>query len=217
MAANVISVPVTKGKSAIDLDIDALPDEVYKEILIQGAKVLLNRGMSKITKASTKDEAEMNSLAMAAAEKNLEAMKAGKIKFSGKKAKKASGEVMTEARRLARNLVKDALREAGQKISHIEASEITKAANELIENDPSLLEQAAANVAARAEKVKLGGIGIDLSSIKISDKLVEKANAKKAKDGTLSATQAGKPKAKQPKAKPTATVATATDAAIPAG
>ena len=57
--ANVISVPITKGKTSIDIDIDQLPDEVYKELIIQGAKVLMNRGMSKITKASTKDEAEM--------------------------------------------------------------------------------------------------------------------------------------------------------------
>lgn len=202
-----LNIPITKGKADIVVTqamLDALPEDVYKEVLIQGCKAILNRGMSKITKAGTKDDEEMKSLAMAAAEKNLDMMNTGKIKLSGKKAKKASGEVMTEARRLARNLVKDALREAGQSISHIEASEITKAANELIDNDPSILVDAQANVEARKVKVDGGKLAIDVSTIKISDKLKAKAEAKKAKDGTLSATQAGKPKAKQPKAKPTA-------------
>src|SRR5258706_11566955 len=94
--SSILTIPVTKSKGSIEIDTSKLPDDVYREMCIQGLKVLANRGMSKITKASTKDEAELKALAQTQAEKNLEAMYAGKIKFSaGVKAKKASGKVMT--------------------------------------------------------------------------------------------------------------------------
>jgi len=186
----ILNVPVTKAKATLEIDTDAIPEDVYAEALLQGLKVLVNRGASKITKASTKDEEELKSLAMAKAVEQLELIKTSKIKFTGGKAKKASGAVMTEARRLARNLVKDEMKRAGIKISHVEASEITKAANALLEADPSLLETAKANLEERS-KVTLK---IDVKAlVKEDPKLVAKAEAaKKAKkEGTLSAKQAG--------------------------
>ena len=184
----IIQIPITKGKSTVEINTDDIPDKVYQEIVLQGLKTLLNRGMSKITKASTKDEDEMKSLAMEAAAKNVEAVMSSTIKFTGGKAKKASGAVMTEARRLARNLVKDAMKEAGIKVSHVEAKEITAAANELLEADPSILEQAKTNLEERAKKP----IAIDIKAlVKTSPKLVAKAEERKAKD-QLSKTQAGK-------------------------
>jgi hypothetical protein len=54
---------------------------------------------------------------------------------------KVPREVMTEARRIARNLVKAQLKQAGVKISYVESSEITKVAT-LSAADPSILEQA---------------------------------------------------------------------------
>ena len=86
------------------------------------------------------------------------------------------------------------IRAAGMKISHVEASEITKAANALIEADPSFIEQATANIEARAEK-KVTTVDIK-SLIHESPKLVEAANKRKAEAKTqLSAKQAGKPAA----------------------
>lgn len=188
-----LSVQITKGKGSVEVDTDTdLPDEVYKEALLQGLKVLLNRGMSKITKETYSNPDELKAAAMAQAEKNVEAVKEGKIKFSsGTKAKKASGAVMTEARRLARNLVKDEMKRQGIKISHVEASEITKAANALLDEDPSIVETAKANLEAReAVPVK-----IDVKAIPISQKKVAAAEKAKAqKKETLSKTQAGKPK-----------------------
>lgn len=210
-----VKVPITKGGASVEFTdemLQALPAEVFSEIILQGLKTLLNRGMSKITKSSIPDEAQRQAQAMAAAQKNLEAVQAGKIKFTGGKAKKASGAVMVEARRLAKALVKDALREAGEKISHYEAKDITAMANELIEADPSIVEQAKVNVAEREEKAK-AGVKVDLSKIKASPKLVAKAEKEKAEKKTqLSAKQAGKPQAAKPKAKPTAEAA-----ATPAG
>lgn len=190
----VLNIPVTKGKATVEIDTDSIPEEVYKEALIQGLKVLVNRGASKITKGTTKDEDELKSLAMDKANEQVELIKTGKIKFSGgAKTTKASGAVMTEARRLARNLVKDEMKRQGIKISHVEASEITKAANALLAEDPSLIETAKANLEDRA-KVP---VKINVSAIPTSPKKIAAAEAKKAKD-QLSAKQAGKvaPRAK---------------------
>lgn len=190
-----LSIPVTKGKANVEIDTDALPDAVYQEALRLGLKELANRGMSKVTKAAHPDEAELKAKAMEVAQANVEAIKAGKIKFTGQKASKVSGAVKTEAMRLARNLVKDAIKASGGKISHYEASEITKAAKELLEADQSLLVMAEDNIKARETVGKTEKI--NLSSIKTSDKLVAKAEAKKkAGASTLSATQAGKVKTK---------------------
>jgi len=207
----VLQVPITKGKGFIEIDTedtDRLPSEVYKEALLLGLKELCNRGMSKLTKASTKDEAELQSLAMAQAEKNVEAIAQGKIRFLGKKAKTGeSAAVMTEARRLAKALVKDAIKAFGMKPSQVEAKDITAGANELLVSDqgPGLIEQAKTNLEERAQtKIK---VDVEKLGIRVSPKLVAKAEADKAKKkSTLSKTQAGKvaPRAK-PKAGATAT------------
>ncbi len=188
----IIQVPITKAKAVLEVDTDKLPDEVYAEALLQGLKVLANRGASKIVKAAYDDEADMRAAALAKGEEQVKAIYEGKIKFTGgAKSAKESGKVMTEARRLARNLVKDEMKRQGIKISHVEAKEITKAANDVLasETGPSIIEMAKANLAER-EKAP---VTIDVSKIAISEKLVAKAEAKKAKD-QLSAKQAGKVK-----------------------
>jgi len=199
----VLNVPITKGKDTVTFQTDDLPEEVYGEALLLGLKELANRGMSKITKASTKDEEELKSLAMAQAEKNVEAIMAGKIRFLAKKAK--TGEpaaVMTEARRLAKNLIKDAIKASGKRINAVEPKDITAAANDYLQSDQgkALIDQAKVNLEERAATpIK---IDIEALGIKESPKLVAKADADKAKKkakGTLSATQAGKVK---PRAKP---------------
>lgn len=203
----ILSIPITKGKGSIDVDTSAIPEDVYAEALLQGLKVLLNRGASKITKETYPNEAELKVAAMAKAQEQLEMVMASKIKFTGAKADtKASGEVMTEARRLAKNIIKDEMKRAGIKISHVEPKEITAAANELLKADPSLIETAKANLEARKATPVSDKISIR-SLIKESPALVAKAEEKKAKDKAsrpLSAKQAGKtqvrskPKAQAP-------------------
>lgn len=197
--STIMAIPVTKGGATVDVDVSKLPDDVYREALLQGLKVLANREMSKITKENIPNEAERKSEAMVKAEANVQKMYEGKIKITGKKSTaKVSGAVMTEARRLAKNLIKDAMKAQGIKISHVKSSEITSAANALLDSDPSLIAQAEANLADR-EKVQ---VKIDIKSlIKTDPKLVAAAEEKKAKDKanrTLSKTQAGKtaPRAK---------------------
>lgn len=192
-----LRVPVTKAGTTIEVNSDSLPEEAYKFVFEAGLKAVLNLGMSKIlTKGLEGDKlAEAQAAALAKAQENLDNLLAGKIKKGRTTAKdangnKVSGPVMTEARRLAKEVVKNEIRAAGMKISHVEASVITKAANELIAADPSYIEKATANLEARST-IKSA---VDIKAlVHESPKLVAKANAAKAERKTqLSAKQAGK-------------------------
>ena len=184
--AKIINVPITKGKSTLAVDINAIPDDVFAEVVLQGLKVLLNRGTSKVTKETYKEAEAMKAKAMEVAETQLDAVMTSKIKFTGGKKKSGTtGAVMTEARRLAKR--------KGLKVSHYETSEITKAANLYLESEmgAKLIEKAKANLAER-EAIKLGE-GIDISAvIHPSQKLVDAAEAKRKPKDQLSAKQAGK-------------------------
>lgn len=188
----IVQVPVVKGKGMVDIDTEKLNDDMFRAVVEAGLKVLVNGGTSKITKATYSDEAELKAAAMAKAEERVKELLEGTLKVPGRKAaKKASGAVMTEARRLAKAHVKDLMRKAGIKISHVDAKEITGAANALLESMPELIEEAKANIEAR-EKTEVAG-KIDIASlIKINPTKKAKADAEaKAKKETLSAKQAG--------------------------
>ena len=199
-----LQIPITKAKGKfVTIDTDKIPAEVYTEAMIQGLKVLANRGTSKITAASYPDAEERAAAAVEMAEKQVELINTGKIKFTGqKKAAGISGEVKTEAMRLAKALVKDEMKKNGIKISHVEASEITRTAKDWLEAMPEIYEQAKATIEARKAMPVPSKVGV--KGIKISEKLVEKAEAKKAKAGTLSAKQAGKVKTRAKGAQATA-------------
>lgn len=204
--STLISFALKNGAGEVSVDTSQLPDAVYREALMQGLKAIAERGMSKLTKEAYPDEAERKAAIKTKAEANVQDMYAGKVKVTGAVAvKKASGAVMTEAMRLARNLVKDAMKAASIKISSVKASEITAKAKELLGLDPSILTTAETNLATRAASP-----GVDLktlvSSIKVDPVLVAKAEADKAKKAAnkpLSKTQAGKV-APRVKAKPSA-------------
>lgn len=202
----IMEVPVTKGKGVVQIDTDHLPEAVYAEALLQGLKTLVNRGMSKVTVKDLGSDDEVKKEAMVIAGKNVEAVLAGNIKFSGKaKASKVSGATNTEAMRIARGRVKDALKAAGMKISYVAAKDITAAAKELVSADPSIIEEAEANLAKRAETP----MPIDIKSlVKEDPKLVQKGEAKKAAEAAgkpISAKQAGMVKGRKgAKAKPDA-------------
>ena len=192
-----LNVPITKAGSSLSIDTDSLPEESFRAVVEAGLKALLNLGMSKIlTKGLEGDKlSEAQAAALAKATENLDNLKAGKVKRGRATAKdangnKVSGPVMTEARRLAKEVVKNEIRAAGMKISHIEASVITKAANELIAADPSFITKATENLEARSQ-VKTT---INISTlVHESPKLVAKAEKAKAERKTqLSAKQAGK-------------------------
>lgn len=192
-----LNIPVTKAGTTLSVDTDSLPEEAFRSVVEAGLKALLNLGMSKIlTKGLEGDQlSAAQAAALAKATENLDNLKAGKVKKGRATAKdangnKVSGPVMTEARRLAKEVVKNEIRAAGMKISHIEASVITKAANELIAADPSFIAKATENLESRSQ-VKSA---VDISAlVHESPKLIAKAEKAKAERKTqLSAKQAGK-------------------------
>lgn len=203
----ILEVPVTKSKGIVQVDTDKIPENVYIEAVRLGMKELVNRGMAKITKAAYNDadakkagyenlEANMRADAQKKAEANAADVLVGKIRFSaGAKAKKASGVVLNEARRLARAIVKDLIKANGGKISHFEAKEITAAANALLDSaqGPDILSKAEANIKER-ESVKVEGVNI-MDLVKASPALIAKAEkraADKKASAPLSKTQAGR-------------------------
>lgn len=211
----VMKIAVVKAENAtLEVETNNIPTRVYEYIVELGLKALLNRGGTKITKASVPDNAERYKQALAVAQKNLEDIYNEKVRIVGSKAAgaKASGEVMTEARRIARNMVKDAMKAKKIKVSYVEASEITKAANALLAADPSIIEKAKVSLEARKADGDKVASALDaiVTSVPQSDKLMKADAEKKAKaksekaEGTapLSATQAGKAK---PRPKPQAT------------
>jgi hypothetical protein len=185
----ILRIPVVKGKDFLEIDTGKIPIHVYREALVQGFKVILNRGQTQVTKATYPKPEELQAKAMEVAETTLESMYAGKIRIMGgaTKGDKVPREVMTEARRIARNLVKEELKRSGVKVSYVESRDITAAANSLLATSPDIIKQAEDEVEKRAAtKVK-----IDIGSIPISQKKVKAAEARKA-DKTLSAAKAGK-------------------------
>lgn len=205
----LMKIPVVKaGNALIEVETEIIPANVYAYIVELGLKALINRGGTKITKASVPNDDERHRQALEVAHKNLEAINSGKVRIVGSKSStKASGEVMTEARRLARNMVKDAMKAKKIKVSYVEAKEITAAANALIAADPSIIEKATASLEARkAEGAKSAETLANIvGSIPQSQKLIDaaaKAKAKDAADKPLSPTQSARPKPNKTKLTP---------------
>lgn len=181
-----VNIPVTKGKATVAIDTDKLPDHVYAAALALGLKEMVNRGMSKITVAKLEgdDLAKAQAAAMAKATENVTAILDGSIKITGQKASKGTpGVVMTEAKRLARNVIKDEMKRAGIKVSYVDAKDITAAAVAYLETDEGkvLLDAAKANVEARTSAVA-AGIKVDVTAIPINAKKKADAEAKAAKE-----------------------------------
>lgn len=201
-AGEMLAIKVTKG-GTIAVDLNRLPDRIYKAVLVHGLQKLINR-KSKSDKTDVMKPMER-------AEANLTAMYANTFKLIGSKVEssKASHPVMVEARRLAKLAIKAEIK-AGNivaadgsklKVAHVAATEYTRLANELIEADKSYITAAEANLKA-AEKPIAAKL-----TVSIDPKLVKAAEDKKAKakataGQTLSAKQAGKV---QVKSKPQAT------------
>lgn len=200
---SIVAVHVVKANSTINVDTAALPDAVYREVIAQGLKIIVNRGTTKITKETYPDEAQRSEAAMEAAQHQVDEMLAGKVKRSaGVKAGKGASDtkVMTEARRIARNMIKDQMRANGLKVSQYDASTITEAANALMAKQPAILEEARASLERHAKPAQ---VELDLKSLPVSDKKAAEAAKRKAEKATqLSAKQAGKPKTGHSEASP---------------
>jgi len=133
-----LNIPVTKaGNATITVETDQLPERIYVSALTKGLHTLINGGATKLANvkdAKTDEEkAEFAKLATEKAQERVAAMYSNTLKLGREAAVKGpSGAVMTEARRIARDLIKQMIKDSGGKVSHYAASEITKAANELL-------------------------------------------------------------------------------------
>ena len=195
---NVIDIPISKGKDLffpVDLDEimgEEFPADVYREIIFQGLKQVMNRGFSvqeSAKKMSEAEQAKHNATLLKIAEENMEKYRKGEIRVSGGKAKTKglARAIMTEATRLAKVIVKDGIRRLGTvKVSHVPARVITTRAKEFLETEAGqkLIDEATATIKAR----EAATFGIDLSNIKADPKLVAKSkekNKKPAKEGVV--------------------------------
>ena len=200
----ILKIAIAKGgKGAfyeVDSDIILSEDfsrEAYQRIIEEGLKALLNTRMTKL-KAPTKLEGEEfeenQQAALEQAAENFKDLCANKlVKKSSAKAKSAvPREVMTEAVRLAREVIRNELSRAGKKVSLIAASDITREAKALVEMDETYISMARKAIEERAQIA--AGV-LNLSSITESPTKVAKAEKAKAeRKAQLSAKQAANPK-----------------------
>lgn len=221
-AATPIKVAIAKGGGTVEFftsktgdnpgDDPGIPDNVYAAALAIGFKDLLNRGMSKIKSPKGligEDKEKSMAAAMEVANKNLANLRAGKLpRMAGVKSSddKIPGVVMTEARRLAKNLIKDEIKASGGKISHFEPKDITAAANAYLETDEgkAMIVQAQANVEARAKAIEekpkatiealQEKLGISVSAAKVAKAEAKKKASQEAGAAVLSAAKAGQVK-----------------------
>ena len=197
----IAQIPLKSDCGEVTVNFDELPIEVYKMLLIEGAKAVINSvGMSKklpgITKLEGEDKAKAIAAVKAQAEENVKALMSNTLSKRGAKAK-TSGAEQTEALRLAKVLVKDHIRAQGQKIGAYSAKEITEYAKQVLEGNPHLMVQAKKNLEARASEAK-GIKGLDIFAL-AGDKAKSdevkakprKAPVRKGKE-PLSAAQAGR-------------------------
>lgn len=155
----IIRIPVVKaGKGyMVEVDLEKIPIEMYRDALFRGLKAMVNSRMSKLdsTKDMTGTELEGQRTAiMQAANKNLEDIYTNKIRKSVvvKEKSEVPTAVMAEARRIAKVKIKDQIkREGKKKVSLIKAAVLTKAANDLIGEHPEIIEMARRNLAKRDE------------------------------------------------------------------
>lgn len=204
----IMSVPIPKaGKDAsgnvttLDVNTDTIPPEMYALAMMEGLKVLLNARMTSkagpgaVTKLSGDELVAAQGRAMKIAQENLDKLNQGTVKAKATKSAKSGEdrEVTTEARRIARELVKNEIRKAGLKPSHVAAAEITTAADAMIARDASIVAKAKENLASRADlhsEIDLSKF-VDIGKAQAKD-AEAKAKAAKAKaDKPLSSKQAG--------------------------
>lgn len=198
----LMDIPISKGKDLFfTLDLNEImdpdfPADVYREIIFQGLKQVINRGFSvqeSAKKMSEAEQAKHNATLLKIAEENMEKYRKGEIRVSGGKAKTKglARAIMTEATRLAKVIVKDGIKRAGKvKVSHVAAREITALAKQYLETEAGaeLIEEATATVKGREKAEAKVLTGIDLSGIKADPKLVAKSkekNKKPAKEGVV--------------------------------
>lgn len=212
MADSDFKVPITKAGKGKTLtvtkeEVAALSDGAFAAIFAAGLKVMLNANMSKFPTTGLEGEelSTQQAKIMEKAAENKAKVLAGEVKSRGATATSADGTkvpgpVMTKARQLAKDVVRNQLREAGIRISMVKPTDITAYANKLIEDDPSYIAEAAKLIDEQKAKTaskdtivaKLAELGIAESPLLVAKAAKDKAA--KAATKPVSAKQASKAK-----------------------
>ena len=192
--STILTVAVSKGRSGeLDIDTGQCAEYIYIQMLKEGGKVLVNKGMSTIKKEDFKSVGEFQAAVMAKAKANLAAMYAGTMVIRGSKSKgdKVAPEVMKLAREFARTIVKQEAKKKGFKVSLIKSAVITKHANALLQLRPELVQKAKEQIEAETAETEAQG-GYDFGSDFGEDPELRAKAAKAKADKQLSAAKAGK-------------------------
>lgn len=199
--AKTVVIPVVKAKKGIKVDINAIPQDMWDQVVAAGLKVVLNGGATKLTKKEIPDAAELQDKAMEVAEDRLQQLYDGTLRIgrSSTSSKQVSGEVKIEARQMALKIIKAQLKKQGFLLRDYDPKDLRAAADDLLESEDgtSIYEDAQKQIDARNKKA------IDLSGLKPSATAKAKAARKSAeRKADVSAAQAGRvqPHRPQPRA-----------------
>ncbi len=192
-APTILKIPVTKaGKGVvIEVNLDEIHADSYLEALQLGLKALMNRGMTDIhtTSLSGSELKKAQDLAFEQGLKNFENIKSGKIRRSpGTTKGKVPAKVMQIAMQIAKGIVKDGLKRDNIRIADVPSSEITAAAKELIEENPSIVKEAEEELALREKRTSK--ITLKKGAVKVDTK---RKAAREAKEAERKATRAKTP------------------------
>jgi hypothetical protein len=192
-----LNIRVVKAKTTIEVNVEEIDDATYTQIFALGVETYINNLGTKIVAKNFANDEELAKAALEAAQAKIAELRAGLMKVKGVKASKGTpAAVMVEARRRAKNHLKLEYKQGGGKPSQVEAKAWTQAANLYLETDDG--KALIADVKQIMEQAKTGPITVPasiLAGIKPSAKLVEAAEAKKAKAKAgqpISAAEAGK-------------------------
>ena len=191
--STILTVTVSKGRSGeLDIDTGKCAEYIYINMLKEGGKVHVNKGMSGIKKENFKTVGEFQAAVMAKARENLQAMYDGTMVIRGSKSKgtKVAPEVMKLAREFARTIVKQEAKKKGFRVSLIKSSVITKHANALLQLRPELIQKAKDQI--EAETAETEAQGYDYGSDFVEDPELKAKAARAKADKQLSAAKAGK-------------------------
>lgn len=198
----IVTLKGGAGEVTINTAVDLENDLVYKAVMQAGLDAIFGKanGMVKIVAGITKLEGAALDKAKAdileAAGKTKDQLQAGIV--PGAKRVKTSGAEGTEALRIAKNIVKDLIRNQGLKQSAFTAKQLTEAAKAVLAKQPHIMDLAKKNLAERANEAQ-GTKALDLTTL-LGDKVNDPASKAKPKvaptrkkkaDGTISAKQAG--------------------------
>jgi len=141
-------VAVAKLKEEFDLDLNKVPTRVYVEALRNGLKTFISRGLTGKDYSTTgldgEDLEAVRNKIRARVQENIQAIYDDKVRIVGARKPKSGvpRAVMTEAVRMAKEQLKVLLRRNKIKVTQIKPSDLTKAAQAYLDQNPEILQKA---------------------------------------------------------------------------